>query len=120
MIERFGPARGLRIPFWKGWQIEFWFCPRGTIVPPHVHQHIDSFIVYLLGKMKVTVENTTRIVHGPVRRRQSTGKWIWATRYIPAGVRHCAEVLGSFALFANIERCHGSKISASKDFVLVD
>ena len=120
MIERFGNARGLRIPFWKGWQLELWYCPKGAVVPPHVHKTIDSFIVYLLGTMKVTVDHTTRIVFGPVRRRESTGKLIPATRFIPAGVRHCAEVLGRFAVFVNIEHCLSKKVSASRDFVLVD
>ena len=120
MIERYGPARGLRIPFWKGWQAEFWFCPRGAVIPPHIHEHIDSFIVYFLGRMKVTVENKTRVVFGPFRKRESNGKWVLATRYIPAGTRHCAEVLGSFALFANIEHCHAGACSASRDFVPVE
>ena len=119
MMERFGLCRGLRIPLWKNLQAELWFCPQGAKVPPHVHLTLDSFIIYLLGSMRVTVEQTTRDVFGPFRRRQSTGKWILATKYIPAGVRHCAEVLGSFAVFLNIERCHDVRISASRDFVPV-
>lgn len=120
MIERFGKAVGLRIPIWKNRQAELWFVPRGTVIPPHIHQQTDSFIVYFIGRMKVTVDKTTRIVFGPVRRRESTGKLILATRYIPAGTRHCAEVLGSFAVFLNIEHCHGEPVSASKDFMLVN
>lgn len=120
MIERFGKARGLRFPVWPGLQVELWYCPRETKVPAHVHRHLDSFIVYLLGRMRVTVEQTTREVCGPFRRRHSTGRLTWAVRYIPAGVRHCAEVIGSFAVFINIERCHGERVSASKDFVLVE
>lgn len=118
-IERFGNARGLRFPVWPGIQAELWYCPRGVKVPMHVHQTLDSFIVYLLGRMRVTVEDKTRDVCGPFRRRQSTGKLTLAVRYIPAGVRHCAEVLGSFAVFINIERCHGKRMSASRDFVPV-
>lgn len=120
MIEHFGKARGLRFPIWPGYQLEIWYCPRGTKVPQHIHQTLDSFIVYLLGRMRVTVEDKTRTVCGPFRRRESTGKLTWAVRYIPAGVRHCAEVIGSFAVFINIERCHGERVSAAKDFVLVE
>ena len=120
MIERYGKARGLRFPIWPRIQAEIWYCPRGVVVPPHIHQNLDSFIIYLLGRMRVTVEQTTREVFGPVRRRESTGKLTWAVRYIPAGVRHCAEVIGSFAVFVNVERCHAGAVSASKDFVLVE
>ncbi len=120
MIERYGNARGLRIPFWKNWQVEIWFCPRGSKIPPHIHRTIDSFIIYLLGTMRVTVNQTTRLVFGPVRRRESTGKLVPAVRYIPAGVRHCAEVLGRFAVFANIERRHAGSTRASRDFMLVE
>lgn len=120
MIEHFGKARGLRFPVWPGIQAEIFYCPRGVKVPMHFHETIDSFIVYLLGRMRVTVEAKTREVCGPFRRRESTGKLTWAVRYIPAGVRHCAEVIGSFAVFVNIERCHGKRVSASKDFVIVE
>ncbi len=120
MIERYGNARGLRIPFWKNWQVEIWFCPKGAVIPPHIHRTIDSYIIYLLGTMRVTVENSSRIVFGPVRRRQSTGRLVLATRFIPHGVRHCAEVLGRFAVFANIERRHAGSTSASRDFLLVE
>lgn len=119
MIERFGNAIGLRVPFFGGRQIELWYCPRGTKIPPHIHEKIDSFIIYLVGRMRVTVEHTTRDVCGPFRRRESTGKLIWAVKYIPAGVRHCAEVLGSFAVFINVEKCHGTRTSASHDFIPV-
>jgi hypothetical protein len=95
MIERFGKAMGLRIPLGKNRQVELWYCPKGTKVPPHIHEHIDSFIVYLFGRMRVTVEHTTREVCGPVRRRESTGRLVWATRYIPKGSsplrRSCGE-----------------------------
>lgn len=120
MIEHYGKARGLRFPIWPRTQIELWYCPRGIRVPMHKHETLDSFIVYLIGRMRVTVENKTREVCGPFRRRESTGKLTWAVRYIPAGVRHCAEVIGSFAVFINIERCHCGHVSASKDFVLVE
>jgi hypothetical protein len=119
MIERFGKAIGFRFPLWGNGQIELWCCPRGTVVPPHIHLTIDSFIIYLFGRMRVTVGNTTRDVCGPFRRRESTGKFTWAVRYIPAGARHCAEVLGSFAVFLNVERCHCGRISAARDFVHV-
>lgn len=119
MIERFGKATGLRVPLSKHWQVELWFCRRGTVVPPHVHEKIDSFIIYLFGRMRVTVGHTTREVFGPVRRRESTGRLIWATRFIPKMTRHCAEVIGSFALFLNIEHCHGERQSASRDFIAV-
>lgn len=119
MIERFGKAIGLRIPIWKGRQVEAWYCPRGTKIPTHFHKGIDSFIVYVAGTMSVTVEDKTRQVFGPFRKRESTGKWILATRFIPAMQRHSAEVLGSFAFFLNFERCLSNRQSASKDFVLV-
>ncbi len=120
MIERYGNARGLRIPFWKNWQVEIWFCPKGAVIPPHIHETIDSLIIYLYGRMRVTVERTTREVCGPVRRRQSTGKLIWATRYIPAKTRHCAEVIGNCAIFLNLEHCHSDRVSASRDFIPVE
>ena len=117
-IERFGRARGLRIRLWKGRQVEVWFCPKGTVVPEHVHERVDSTIIYLAGTMKVSVEGKSRTVFGPLRKRESNGRWVPAWRYIPAGQRHSAEVLGGFALFLNFERCHGNRESASKDFIL--
>lgn len=107
------------MPLGRGRQVEVWFVPRGTRIPAHVHKTIDSFIVYLVGRMRVTVEHTTREVCGPVRRRESTGRLTWAVRYIPAGVRHCAEVVGAFAVFLNFERCHADQVSAARDFVPV-
>lgn len=119
MLERFGKARGIRFPIWPRYQAEIWFCPAGVRIPMHIHKTLDSFIIYLVGRMRVTVEDQTRDVCGPVRRRQSTGRLIWAVRYIPAGVKHCAEVLGRFAIFLNVERCHGKRQSAARDFVPV-
>lgn len=116
MIERFGNAIGIRIPVWKNIQAELWFCPRAAVIPPHIHKTIDSFIIYVIGKMRVTCDGSTRVVSGPMRKRQTTGKWRWATKYIPAGVSHCAEVLGPFAIFLNVERCHSGFVSASKDY----
>lgn len=119
MIERYQRCTGLRMPLWKDRQIELWFCPCGASIPPHVHRHVDSVILYLLGSMRVTVEQTTRDVFGPLRRRESTGRWMLAVKKIPAGVRHSAKVLGAFAVFLNYERCHGRRVSAARDFVLV-
>lgn len=119
MIERFGKAVGFRLPLWRGRQAELWFLPRGAVVPPHVHRTIDSFIVYLLGRMRVTVGHTTREVCGPLRKRASTGRWILAVKHIPRGVRHCAEVVGSFAVFVNFEKCYGERTSAAADFLPV-
>jgi len=120
MIERYGQARGLRFKIAPKLQAEIWYCPKDVKIPPHIHRYLDSFIIYLFGRMRVTVEDKTREVCGPIRRRESTGRLTWAVRYIPAGVRHCAEVVGNFAIFINLERCHAGAVSASKDFLLVE
>lgn len=118
MIERFSKAIGIRLPIWKSRQLEIWACPRGTVIPPHVHRTIDSLLVFLFGRMRITVEGTTREVRGLFRRRQSTGRLTLSAHRVAAGVRHSAEALG-FAVFLNFEHCHSTRQSASTDFTLV-
>lgn len=118
MIERFDKAVGLRLPVWNNRQVEIWACPRGTAIQPHFHRTIDSLLVFLFGRMRITVGDTTRTVLGLFRRRESNGAIQLSARRIPVGVTHSAEALG-FAVFINFEHCHSTRQSAAKDFNLV-
>ena len=127
MIERSPHCKavGFRVPLWNHWQIEIWFCPKGDVIPAHRHQHIHSFILQIWGRMRWTVNATTREVCGPLRRRESNARLALAAAPIPAGTAHAAEAL-SFCVFVNIERQSSvlgaqcsEMVSAAQDFQLV-
>ena len=48
--RKFG-CTGLAIALPGPWQLEVWFCPPGTVIPMHVHDRIQSFLVFLGGRM---------------------------------------------------------------------
>ncbi len=74
-------------------QVELWFCPKGEVIESHVHQKMDSKILFLWGKIDGTIgERTKRLDWRHVFRRFK----------IPSNVTHSAKVLG-FCVFANIE-----------------
>lgn len=118
MIERFHRALGLRLPLWKGRQVEVWFFPKGESAPAHQHTKIESFIVALWGRQRWTVQDKVRDVFGPFRRRRSNGRIGLSARRIGCGVRHAFTAL-TFSVFVNFERCLGPRVSAAEDFVLV-
>lgn len=119
MIERMGNARGLRFPIWPGCQVEFWFVPRGTVIPLHSHRTMDGWICNLWGRVNWFSQSKGWDVWGPFRLDWASGELGFAQHRVPAGYVHGAEVLGAFAVFMNVERCHNARVSASKDFITV-
>jgi hypothetical protein len=115
-IEHKNGATGFRASG-KSHQIEIWKLPCGTIVQPHIHKCVHSFIIALWGKQRWTVKETVRVVIGPFRKRESNGKLTFAAQSIPAGVRHATTAL-TFSMFLNLERTTRG-ISAATDFIEV-
>lgn len=115
-FERLGGCRGIRIPLWGNKQIEFWHAPGGGEIPAHVHNHVDSHIFYLWGRVEVMVDGRHATAIGPIRKRKSTGRWVWAHRFIPAGHVHSAKIVSKRGLFAVLETCHSKLESPSVDF----
>jgi len=116
-IERLGGCKGIRIPLLGRKQIEFWHAPGGGVIEPHIHEHIDSHIFYLWGRVEVMVDGRHASAIGPVRKRKSTGRWVWAHRFIPAGHIHSAKIVSKRGIFAVLETCHEGMVSPSVDFV---
>lgn len=116
-VERFGGCVGIRIPLGFRKQLEVWHAPCNGVIEPHIHEHVDTHIFYLWGKVDVMVDHRHATAIGPVRKRKSTGNWVWAHRMIPAGHIHGAKIRGKRGIFAVLETCHKGYESASKDFV---
>lgn len=105
--RRHNRCRGFRLWKWGNFQIELWFCPRGEHIEPHVHEHIDSKIIFLAGSMKGRIADRSGLVSWP---RHMFSSW-----RVPKGVMHSARV-GAFCVFANLERWDGPPTSAAEDF----
>jgi len=105
-MRRHNRCRGLRIWKWNSFQIEVWFCPKGEVIEPHVHNRIDSKIVLLFGYMI-----------GRIAGRLGHAK-LFKAYPIPAGMVHTAEI-SRFSIFANFERWRGEPTSAAEDFTAV-
>lgn len=89
-------------------QVELWLCPRGENIYPHVHEHIDSTIIVLKGRL-----------WGEIGKRFGTAKK-FKSYHIPAGVRHAASMSGYTSVwFINIERWTCDPTSAADDFTTV-
>jgi hypothetical protein len=110
IFRRHNGCRGFRIWKWGQLQIELWFCKKGELIAPHVHERIDSTIVFLAGDMYGKIDERGGILEWPAD--------MFRTFKVPAGVRHGAEV-GSFCIFANVERWTGEPTSACEDFTAV-
>lgn len=120
LFPRWQNCRGFRLPLGRGWQIELWHCPRGTVIPLHVHRHVAGWILNLWGKVRWRVGDKARVVWGPVRRRVTAGHLALAAHAIPAGIEHGAEVLGPSAWFLNLEHIlMPGVISPAYDFEIV-
>lgn len=107
MIHRHNRCIGLILIRIGTRQLELWFCPRGEVIEPHSHPHIDSTLIILGGEMDGDING----------RRGKTGWYDFLRRFkIPAGTVHSAVVTGRFCLFANYERWVGKPTSAAIDF----
>lgn len=98
----------LRLP--GAWQLELWWCPRGSTIPLHVHWQIDSWLVFLGGSMLWGCAG---------RWRRFTWRNFGRAFFVGHGIEHGASTLGRFGLFANLERWRvPEKTSASVDIEL--
>lgn len=108
MIERHNRCIGIKLFRYGKFQLELWFAPRGEMIEPHCHPHIDCSLTFLWGSIVGTIGNKT----GPVSYRD-----ILRSFSIPAGVTHSAEVKSAFCLFLNWEKWKSETVtSASIDF----
>lgn len=108
--QSFG-CHGLTIPLPGNWQVEFWFCPRGTYIPSHVHPHIQSRLIFLGGRM---------LWQRSAEHREFNWRHIGRSFLVGPTVEHGAVTTGAFGFFANLERWIGShpKTSAAIDLEL--
>ncbi len=101
-------CRGVRIIRIGRRQLEFWFCPRGAVIPSHVHDQQDIRLIVLGGRMAGTIGGRS----GPIGWRDFLRRFD-----IPAGTPHAAIVTGAFCLFASWETwLAGEVTSAATDF----
>lgn len=108
MIFRHNRSWGLLIHRWRKKQIEVWFCPKGEVIDPHVHRHVDSRIIWLGGKMFGMIANRSKMLGW---------KDIFTSYLIPRNVVHSGVIVGAFCAFANIETWDTNQItSAATDF----
>lgn len=110
MIERFGKIIGIRLFRFKNKQVEIWFCPKGEVIPLHIHKAIDSHLVFILGRMKWRSAGRVK----ELTYRNFLFNWL-----IPANVDHGAVVTGLFGIFMNIETWTDTPTSAAKDIVIL-
>lgn len=115
-IEKKDGATGLRLTG-KQHQLEVWCLPKGTVIKPHKHEHIDSFIMSLWGKQRWTINEKVCAVIGPFRRRLSTSRITVAAKEVPRQIRHGVTAI-TFSMFLNLERTTRG-VSAATDFVEV-
>ena len=115
MIKRIFSCTGFKIPLPGRYQIEVWYCPKGAVIPPHVHMEVNSFIWMIAGRMRWRVGNQEREVSGPLRHRKSNGDLALSAYRVTPRMPHGATVTGLFGLFLNLERWNGPKTSAASD-----
>ena len=110
MIQRKHGCSGIRIFRIGRRQIELWFCPRGMVIPDHVHENIDVTLVILGGKMD-----------GKIGDRSGRVGWsdMFRRFVVMANTVHSARIVGPFCLFASCEKWKdGVEVtSAATDFV---
>lgn len=92
--RRFG-CTGLRLRLWKRTQVELWYAPRGTVIPPHTHPHIVSRLTFLLGRMRWRAGD---------RESEFGVLDCGRTFAVPPDCVHGATTTGRFGLFLNFER----------------
>ena len=81
-------------------QIELWICPKYTIIPPHIHPDMDSYIIHVWGRTLFT--------------RDGRGKfmklWTWLeSHFVPARVVHGFQNMNNRLVFINVEKWYGIK-----------
>lgn len=89
---------------------ELWFAPKGESVPPHSHDQMDSFVIFLGGRLLWSRGNLTKEL-GP--------KQFLHTTRVAAGEAHSFVITGLFGIFINVERWKQKPTSAALDFRLV-
>lgn len=104
---RLNNCRGIRVLRIGRYQLELWWCPAGEAIPWHSHNHCDSRIVHLFGRMLWMM---------PGKRRVIT-RFGWS-RNVPIGTPHAAMALRA-TLFLNFERWYTKPTSAVEDFQLI-
>lgn len=106
MIRRHGNAIGFRLFRRKFTQLELWIA--WGDIEPHIHQHIDSTIIFLFGSMVGRIQERVGIL---------TWRDIFRRFHVPAGVVHEAKT--GFVVFANLERWTSDVTSAAEDFTAI-
>lgn len=91
------------------WQLEVWLCPKGQVIPMHVHRRCDSRITHWIG-------NVEWMLGG--RRKTLTTRDAMTTKSVPAGFVHGAKS-HTFAIFSNFETWTGRPTSAAEDIQFV-
>lgn len=104
MFHRHDSNIGVTLFRWNKLQVELWLCLGD--VRPHVHENIESTIIWLGGRMLGTIGDRTK---------QLTWKQAGHRYPVTAGTVHSAKVQ-TFGLFANIERWKSQPTSACIDF----
>lgn len=109
MIIRHQGCTGITLFRWGRRKLELWLIPEMHYIQPHIHQYIDSTLIFIWGYMYGNIAGRGGMVgeRGDFLRRFT----------IPAGVVHSARTF-RFTLFANWERWKdGAPItSAATDF----
>jgi len=88
---------GFKIKLPLNWQLEFWFAPRPTVIPWHTHPNINSFLIFLGGKMTWFAGNEYKIMVS----REMTWRDMFRGFSIPSDCVHGAS---GYGLFVNFER----------------
>lgn len=112
-INRYNRCRSLSFAI-RCFQVEFWFCPKGEVIPEHRHPQIDSYVLALAGSMRWKLGDRVRAVCGPLRVRSSGRLGIGGHR-VRQGESHGATVVGRFGLFAVFQRWEGQPTSAAEN-----
>jgi hypothetical protein len=92
-------------------QLELVYCPKGEVIEPHVHEHIDGTMIMLGGEAFGTIGDQSGF----------TGWYDIGRRFkVPRNCSHHATVTGRFFLFLNYEKWTGqTPTSAAIDFKAV-
>jgi len=108
IVRRHNRCVGLTLFRWGRKKLEIWFCPRNEEIEPHRHEHIDSMIYLLAGRMHGRIAEVRGLVE------------LWRGYPVPAGTVHTATT-DSPCIFANWETWIGDVpvTSAAEDFTAV-
>lgn len=108
MINRHNGCIAVTLLRFGSRQVELVYCPKGEVIEPHVHEHIDGAMVMLAGELD-----------GKIGDRSGRTGWYDFGRVfrVPRNCVHSASVVGRFCIFLNYERWIGQNpTSAAIDF----